>query len=62
MKPHSNKQQATPTDATRNGEALRQQIAEKAYEVYLDRGQTHGHDVDDWLEAEQMILAEMGPQ
>jgi hypothetical protein len=62
MKSGSEKKRATPADASLNGEVLHQRIAEKAYEVYLDRGQTHGHDVDDWLEAEQMVLAETAHQ
>ena len=36
-----------------------QRIAVKAYEIFVDRGQTHGHDEDDWLEAEQIVLAEL---
>lgn len=37
----------------------RQRIAKKAYELYLERGKVHGHDVDDWLEAERIIAAEL---
>ncbi|HUJ79868.1 MAG TPA: DUF2934 domain-containing protein [Nitrospiria bacterium] len=62
MKPGGEKERAIPGGASPNGEVLRQRIAKRAYEVYLDRGQTHGHDVDDWLEAEQMVLAEMAHQ
>ena len=40
-------------------QALCKQIAEKAYELYQSRGRTHGHDLDDWLEAERMVLAEL---
>lgn len=28
------------------------QIAQRAYELYLDRGGEHGADLDDWLQAE----------
>jgi hypothetical protein len=31
------------------------QIATRAYERFLARGATHGHDVDDWLAAEQEL-------
>ncbi|MEW6324560.1 MAG: DUF2934 domain-containing protein [Nitrospirota bacterium] len=41
-------------------EALKQRIAERAYGIYLERGQHHGHDLDDWLEAERLILSEIG--
>lgn len=30
-------------------------IAHRAYELYLARGQEHGHDLDDWLQAEREL-------
>jgi hypothetical protein len=30
-------------------------IAMKAYELYERRGRTHGHDIDDWFEAEAIV-------
>lgn len=30
-------------------------IAERAYALHLERGATHGHDLDDWLEAEREV-------
>ena len=35
----------TPSDA----------VASRAYERFLERGSEHGHDVDDWLEAEREL-------
>ena len=32
-------------------------IARRAYELYERRGGRHGHDVDDWLQAEADIRA-----
>jgi len=32
-------------------------IARRAFELYCARGCEHGHDVDDWLSAEQELLA-----
>ena len=29
-----------------------QRIRQRAYELYLQRGQTDGHDLEDWLQAE----------
>jgi hypothetical protein len=29
------------------------EIARRAYELYEQRGCTHGHDIDDWLLAER---------
>jgi hypothetical protein len=28
-------------------------VAQRAYEIYLQRGGEHGQDVDDWLQAER---------
>jgi len=30
-----------------------------AYEIYLDRGKLHGHDLDDWLAAEETVLSRL---
>jgi DUF2934 family protein len=50
------------TPATRPEESLRQKIAEKAYEIFLRRGQAPGHDVEDWLEAERLLrIVEVRP-
>jgi hypothetical protein len=48
--------------STLNGEGRHEQIAKKAYERYLKRGQVDGHDLDDWLEAEQQVVAESGAE
>jgi hypothetical protein len=32
-----------------------EQIAEAAYHRYLERGAQHGHDFDDWLDAERSL-------
>lgn len=29
----------------------------RAYQLFLQRGAAHGHDVDDWLTAERQVLA-----
>jgi hypothetical protein len=31
---------------------IEQQIQQRAYELYEQRGRTHGHELDDWLQAE----------
>ena len=35
---------------------LVQAIRHRAYELYLQRGMAHGHDVDDWLQAEAELV------
>lgn len=37
-------------------EDLGARLAKKAYELYVQRGQEDGHDIEDWLEAERQIL------
>jgi hypothetical protein len=41
------------------GAALRERIAGTAYELYVQRGGAPGHDVEDWLKAEQRVLDEL---
>lgn len=38
---------------------LHQRIAEKAHELYECRGCCHGRDLDDWLEAEKLVLVDI---
>lgn len=46
-----------------NDDTLRhQRIAEKAHELYECRGCCHGRDLDDWLEAERIVLSEIESQ
>lgn len=46
------------TRAPRLDESVkRQQIARRAYELYLARGGGVGGDVEDWLQAEAEVLA-----
>ena len=40
----------------------RQRIAEKTHEFYQCRSCCHGRDLDDWLEAERLVLSEMASQ
>ena len=47
------------TDPTLDSQSLQQKIAVCAYELFLQGGQAHGHDLDDWLEAERKVLAEI---
>ena len=39
---------------------LHLQITEKAYELFQKRGHAHGHDLDDWVDAEQHVMATLG--
>ena len=44
--------QATPSYATTT---TREQIAKRAYELFVARGGEHGHDQEDWLQAEREL-------
>jgi len=58
----ADKKKTPAATATLDGDELRERVAKKAYERYLDRGQLDGYDLDDWLEAEQLVLAELGDE
>lgn len=47
-----------PTAPIVNDRAIHQAIAEKAHELYEKGGWRHGHDLEDWLKAEQLVLSE----
>ena len=36
-------------------EDLSQKVAQKAYELYVERGCAHGYDVEDWVKAERIV-------
>jgi hypothetical protein len=40
-------------------EELYEQVARKAYELYQERGEEPGHEVDDWLTAERLVKEEL---
>ncbi len=62
MKKTTPKKNEAPTQEAFNGRVedrpLYERIAERAYELYQSRGQYHGGDLDDWLEAERIVLSE----
>lgn len=35
---------------------IHQEIAARAYQIYLERGRDRGHDIDDWLQAEYELM------
>lgn len=38
--------------------SIQRRIALRAYELYVQRGGTDGHEVEDWLQAEQDVVQE----
>lgn len=51
-----------PTEPTISEGEVRTRIAEKAYQLYERRGRISGQEVQDWLEAERVVMAELGSQ
>jgi Protein of unknown function (DUF2934) len=48
-----------PSVTTENQRAMsKDDVAHRAYELFLARGRVDGHDVEDWLEAERQLVAE----
>ena len=42
-------------------ESRYEDVARKAYDLFLARGAQHGDDVGDWLEAERQLVDETTP-
>jgi len=47
-----------PSKAVSEPEQLEDQIRERAYELYESRDREDGHDLEDWLRAEEEIARE----
>ncbi len=57
--PHAQRSyKKTPLKALSEPEQLQDQIRERAYELYESRGREDGHDLEDWLRAEEEIARE----
>ena len=48
----------TSTPATSTTKPACEHVAKRAYEKWLKRGCVHGHDLQDWVEAEKEVMAE----
>ena len=49
---------STGTRAAESPVDMQEQVRCRAFELYEQRGRVHGHDLDDWLQAE----SELAPQ
>lgn len=58
IKKKKNTLKAVPTESVVDNQAIYEIIAKKAYELYEKRGGQPGHDLEDWLEAEQSVLSD----
>jgi hypothetical protein len=41
-----------------NRSGSQREIAKIAYNLYVQRGMTDGHDLDDWLQAEKIVVGQ----
>ena len=52
-------QPTTQPATTHRVQVPHERIAQRAYEKWMKRGCPHGTDVQDWIEAERELMAEM---
>jgi hypothetical protein len=52
MKPRSTQRESQRNNPT---EGREERIQQRAFELYVNRGQQPGHDLDDWLQAEHEV-------
>ena len=45
-----------PESMQKYSDEVRDRIAKKAYELYEQRGRQDGQDIDDWLQAEEIVM------
>ena len=48
-----------PESMQKYSDKVRERIAKKAYELYEQRGRQAGRELEDWLEAEELVRKEM---
>lgn len=50
------------TETSKSTLPTKEQISQRAYEIYVARGCEDGHDLSDWVEAERELSASSEPQ
>jgi hypothetical protein len=53
--PRAPKKASAPNGNGENGHLSNDEVARRAYDLYLSRGGGHGADFDDWIEAERQL-------
>ena len=53
--PQANFTQAETEEASVGNAARDEKIRFRAYQIYLERGEQPGHELDDWLQAEREL-------
>lgn len=57
MKPDHVPHLLTTTETAEPASDTYAEISARAYEIYVERGQEDGHDLEDWLQAESEVTA-----
>jgi len=57
LEPEVGQSAAQQDGSSINASPMADEIARRAYEIYLERGSGPGRDLDDWLRAEQELKA-----
>lgn len=48
-----------PESRPKYSDEVRERIAQKAYELYEQRGRQNSRELEDWIEAEELVRKEM---
>jgi hypothetical protein len=59
-KPTKEAARAVSDSQTAEDRPRREEIEVRAFQIYVERGGTHGQDMEDWLKAERELLEEHG--
>jgi len=52
--------ETTPKAVANSAAPSVEQIAQRAFEIHVERGGIHGRDLDDWLQAERELKEKYG--
>jgi hypothetical protein len=58
-KPSVQSRLAASTQSIELPEDRRERISKKAFELWQERGYREGHDIQDWLDAEAIVMKEI---
>jgi hypothetical protein len=53
-------QQEKSQPQTVSGVPTSEEIELRAYQIYIERGGAHGHDVEDWVQAKRELVEKYG--
>jgi len=59
-KPTKEASPAVSDSQTAEDRPRREEIEVRAFQIYVERGGTHGQDMEDWLKAERELLEKHG--